>query len=134
MLISLLGKLMFEKISLFCGSRHTQIPVTFVLGFYISLVITRWWKQFESIPWPDSAAVWISTCIKGHDEKSRLMRRTIIRFRYIGFLPFFLYLCGLERSRSRISGKTKGVKIVICGTTIHISKNSNNNFPFSLSF
>ena len=59
------GKVVFEKISLFCGHYAELIPVTFVLGFYVSLLVTRWWKQFETMPWPDSAAVWISTCIKG---------------------------------------------------------------------
>ena len=59
------GKVAFEKISLFCGHYAELIPVTFVLGFYVSLLVTRWWKQFETMPWPDSAAVWISTCIKG---------------------------------------------------------------------
>jgi hypothetical protein len=78
--ILFLGQLIFEKISLFCESFGDLIPVTFVLGFYVSLLVTRWWKQFESIPWPDSAAVWISTCIKGHDERGRLMRRTIVRY------------------------------------------------------
>ena len=42
----------FEKISLHCGHFADLIPVTFVLGFYVSIVITRWWQQFESIPWP----------------------------------------------------------------------------------
>ena len=35
-----------------CGHFADLIPVTFVLGFYVSIVITRWWQQFESIPWP----------------------------------------------------------------------------------
>ena len=109
MLISLLGKLMFEKISLFCGNRHTQIPVTFVLGFYVSLLVTRWWKQFETIPWPDSSAVWISTCIKGHDDKSRLMRRTIIRDILLDFclsLPeIFIWKYWKSRSGTSVSRK-----------------------------
>ena len=47
----------FEKISLHCGHFADLIPVTFVLGFYVSVVITRWWQQFESIPWPGNFEV-----------------------------------------------------------------------------
>ena len=75
------GKVVFEKISLFCGHYAELIPVTFVLGFYVSLLVTRWWKQFETMPWPDSAAVWISTCIKGKISKS-------------DFTNFFNFFCG----------------------------------------
>ena len=47
-----LARVHFEKISLHCGHFADLIPVTFILGFYVSLVISRWWQQFESIPWP----------------------------------------------------------------------------------
>ena len=32
------------------------------------------------IPWPDSCCLFISTCILGHDDRGRLMRRTIARY------------------------------------------------------
>ena len=35
----------FEQISLHCQKYADLIPVTFVLGFYVSIVITRWWAQ-----------------------------------------------------------------------------------------
>ena len=56
------GRLAFERFSMHCGNFADLIPVTFVLGFYVSLVITRWWQQFESIPWPDSPSLWLSAC------------------------------------------------------------------------
>ena len=48
----LLARVHFENISLYCGHFADLIPVTFILGFYVSLVVTRWWGQFETIPWP----------------------------------------------------------------------------------
>lgn len=65
---------------MFCGRYGDLIPITFVLGFYVSLVVTRWWTQFETIPWPDSSAVWISTIMGDNDFRGRLMRRSIIRY------------------------------------------------------
>jgi hypothetical protein len=29
------------------------IPLSFVLGFYVSMIVSRWWKQFQNFPWPD---------------------------------------------------------------------------------
>jgi hypothetical protein len=35
-----------------------------------------------AIPWPDSIAVFVSATIHGNDERGRLMRRTILRYKY----------------------------------------------------
>ena len=51
----------------------TSIPLTFVLGFYVSLIVTRWagsiskycidklsrwWNQYSLLPWPDTLAIY----------------------------------------------------------------------------
>ncbi len=41
---------------MYCNNYADLIPITFVLGFYVSLVIQRWWEQFMAMPWPDSPA------------------------------------------------------------------------------
>ena len=79
-------KLVFEDFSVFCGRFGDLIPVTFVLGFYVSLVVNRWWAQFETIPWPDSSAVWISIIMAENDERGRLLRRSIIRYMNLGLI------------------------------------------------
>lgn len=56
---------MFEAISKYCAEYSDQIPLSFVLGFYVSIVMTRWWNQYTSIPWPDSMAVFVSANIHG---------------------------------------------------------------------
>ncbi len=44
----------FERICTHWQHYGDKIPIQFFLGFYVSLVITRWWNQFQALPWPDS--------------------------------------------------------------------------------
>ncbi|XP_049893207.1 bestrophin-3-like [Epinephelus moara] len=73
-------KRLFEKLSMYCDNYAEQIPVTFVLGFYVTLVVNRWWNQFVNLPWPDRLMFLISSCVQGKDEYGRLLRRTLIRY------------------------------------------------------
>uniref|UniRef100_A0A673A747 Bestrophin homolog n=1 Tax=Sphaeramia orbicularis TaxID=375764 RepID=A0A673A747_9TELE len=73
-------KRLFEKLSMYCDKYAEQIPVTFVLGFYVTLVVNRWWNQFVNLPWPDRLMFHISSCVQGKDEYGRLLRRTLIRY------------------------------------------------------
>uniref|UniRef100_A0A4W3JXN1 Bestrophin homolog n=1 Tax=Callorhinchus milii TaxID=7868 RepID=A0A4W3JXN1_CALMI len=70
----------FEKVSLYCDKYAEQIPVTFVLGFYVTLVVNRWWNQFGNLPWPDRLMFLISSVVHGKDERGRLLRRTLMRY------------------------------------------------------
>ncbi|XP_031593014.1 bestrophin-3 [Oreochromis aureus] len=73
-------KRLFEKLSMYCDKYAEQIPVTFVLGFYVTLVVNRWWNQFVNLPWPDKLMFHISSCVQGKDEYGRLLRRTLVRY------------------------------------------------------
>ncbi|XP_029283890.1 bestrophin-3 isoform X2 [Cottoperca gobio] len=73
-------KRLFEKLSMYCDKYAEQIPVTFVLGFYVTLVVNRWWNQFVNLPWPDRLMFLISSCVQGKDEYGRLLRRTLVRY------------------------------------------------------
>ncbi|XP_065361117.1 bestrophin-4-like [Calliphora vicina] len=73
-------KQMFEVFVKYCNSSSALIPLMFVLGFYVSIVIKRWWEQYMTLPWPDSTAVYVSSLIRGQDENGRKMRRTIMRY------------------------------------------------------
>lgn len=74
-------KKLFEFVVIYCNKFSDLIPVSFILGFYVTIVMTRWWNQYLAIPWPDSIAVFVSATIHGNDERGRLMRRTILRYR-----------------------------------------------------
>ena len=43
----------FEQIVIYCDNFINLIPLSFVLGFYVSYVAQRWWQQYQAIPWPD---------------------------------------------------------------------------------
>ncbi|XP_032511949.1 bestrophin-4 isoform X2 [Danaus plexippus] len=74
------SKRTFEGVVNYCSFHGNVIPLSFVLGFYVTVVMNRWWNQYTTIPWPDSIAVFVSATIHGQDERGRLMRRTIVRY------------------------------------------------------
>lgn len=55
----------FEKIVKYCDTYGSLIPISFVLGFYVNNIMTRWWNQYCSIPFPDNLAIVVSASIKG---------------------------------------------------------------------
>ena len=34
----------FEALQLYCSDNLKSVPLTFLLGFYVSLIVSRWWK------------------------------------------------------------------------------------------
>ncbi|XP_043923371.1 bestrophin-2-like [Protopterus annectens] len=71
---------LFEKFSVYCNQYAELIPISFVLGFYVTLVVSRWWGQYESVPWPDRLMTLISSNVHGTDEYGRMLRRTLMRY------------------------------------------------------
>jgi len=70
----------FESLRTYCHEQLSSIPLTFVLGFYVSLIVSRWWRQYSLLPWPDSMAMYTAGFLTGKEERQRLMRRNIIRY------------------------------------------------------
>ncbi|XP_066990403.1 bestrophin-2-like [Macrobrachium rosenbergii] len=70
----------FEMVVVHCAKFRNLIPISFVLGFFVSLVVSRWWSTYKSIPWPDVLAITLSTYITGQDPESKNVRATILRY------------------------------------------------------
>ena len=47
----------FEIICVYAERFSGMIPITFLTGFYVSQVVSRWWDQFLTLPWPDKLAL-----------------------------------------------------------------------------
>ncbi|XP_068117522.1 bestrophin-4-like [Hyperolius riggenbachi] len=73
-------RIYFEKLALYCNNYAELIPVSFVLGFYVTLVVSRWWAQYESVPWLDRIMCLVSSNVHGTDERGRMLRRTLMRY------------------------------------------------------
>ncbi|KAL1005817.1 hypothetical protein UPYG_G00064340 [Umbra pygmaea] len=70
----------FEKLAIYCNHYASLIPMSFVLGFYVTLVVNRWWSQYTRIPLPDRLMCVLSGGLQGMDERGRLLRRTMMRY------------------------------------------------------
>ena len=55
----------FEMFCVFCQRFRKSIPVTFLTGFYVSQVVSRYWNKFTVLPYPDKIAMKIVTHISG---------------------------------------------------------------------
>ncbi|XP_006006297.1 bestrophin-4 [Latimeria chalumnae] len=73
-------KHVFEKVAHYCNKYTDLIPMPFVLGFYVTLIVNRWWNQYTSIPLPDQLMCVVSSNVHGVDERGRILRRTLIRY------------------------------------------------------
>lgn len=87
---------------IFCSAFVEIIPLSFILGFYVSFTATRWWQQYTAIPWPDKYVLFahpsdrqltfvpfffpcrlmniIALYVPGNDVTSRVIRRTLMRY------------------------------------------------------
>ncbi|XP_059086977.1 bestrophin-1-like [Tigriopus californicus] len=68
----------FEQFCLSCKNHTRFIPLTFLLGFYVSQVFSRWWMQFSSLCGPDTIAMKLAIYCPG--EKSRELKRNFMRY------------------------------------------------------
>ena len=60
-----LQKQLFELMCIYADRFSSAIPITFIIGFYISVVVKRWWDQFMSLPYPDQLALKLVAFVPG---------------------------------------------------------------------
>ncbi len=70
----------FEVFCVYAGNFSSLIPISFLTGFYVTQVVTRWWDQFMSLPWPDKIALRLVSYVPGKDHFRKNLRRTVMRY------------------------------------------------------
>ncbi|BFZ25610.1 hypothetical protein BsWGS_28650 [Bradybaena similaris] len=76
----------FEGIVLELYSSTSAIPLSFLLGFYVTFIAQRWWQQFTNVPWPDRTLFSMTTYLHGFDDRARMMRRSVARYMMFGLI------------------------------------------------
>uniref|UniRef100_A0AC35GQ22 Bestrophin homolog n=1 Tax=Panagrolaimus sp. PS1159 TaxID=55785 RepID=A0AC35GQ22_9BILA len=80
MILSEPQQVIFERIANYLAHDIYQIiPLTFMLGFFVSFVVSRWLAVLNGIGWIDNSAMVFSVFIDENSEKTRLLRRTLVR-------------------------------------------------------
>ena len=91
--------------------------MSFVLGFYVSLVVKRWWEQYRLLPWPDTLALFISAAIpNSNGETGRLMRRNIMRYMVLA------YVITLQRISLRVKRRFPTTQHLVDAGLMHESE------------
>ncbi|CAI2348913.1 unnamed protein product [Caenorhabditis sp. 36 PRJEB53466] len=70
----------FEKISVHTDERMKYLPLTFLLGFFVTTVFERWRSALNVMPFIESVALSTAVLIPGKKEEDRLYRRAIVRY------------------------------------------------------
>ncbi|XGW25911.1 hypothetical protein V3C99_006930 [Haemonchus contortus] len=70
----------FEQIAGYVDEHMACIPLTFMLGFFVSIIIRRWRDTFENMGWIENLALTLVNLLEGDGKENTNMRRTIIRY------------------------------------------------------
>ncbi|KAK5979053.1 Bestrophin [Trichostrongylus colubriformis] len=73
-------KRIFEKIAAHCDKKLDYIPLTFMLGFFVTIIVDRWKNIFNNMGWIENVALTIATLFRGDTKEIILARRTVIRY------------------------------------------------------
>ncbi|KHJ83451.1 hypothetical protein OESDEN_16852, partial [Oesophagostomum dentatum] len=71
----------FENLVKYLDSKlDSNIPLTFMLGFFVSFVVGRWGSILNGIGWIDDASILFASYIRGGGESTRILRRNMVRY------------------------------------------------------
>jgi len=99
----------------YCQTYNNLIPVAFILGFYVSIVVSRFWEQLNALPWPQRTAFFVASMIhdldeegrilytihgrESRDEEGRKLRRTIVRYLTVAYILAMKAICPPVKTR-----------------------------------
>jgi len=107
--------IVMDKLILWMRHNSASLPLTFLLGFYVSLVVKRWWEQYVKLPWPDDVASYLKIAVdeeprkentdKQEGDKNKKIMLTVsnkdIRLTVMRYLMVSYILC-LRRISTRV--------------------------------
>uniref|UniRef100_A0A914WE69 Bestrophin homolog n=1 Tax=Plectus sambesii TaxID=2011161 RepID=A0A914WE69_9BILA len=94
-------KTTFEKVVQFWAqyTGNDFVPLTFILGFFVSLVVGRWWDMLMCIGDTETVATLLASYIEGNDEDIMILKRNVIRYMVLTKAMVFQDISGAFRKR-----------------------------------
>ncbi|GMR60321.1 hypothetical protein PMAYCL1PPCAC_30516, partial [Pristionchus mayeri] len=69
----------FEWVCLHAARYADYLPLSFLLGSFVTFIVSRWHKQFNAIGWVDKSIMLTSSHIGGSSDRARMIRRGVTR-------------------------------------------------------
>ncbi|KHN80834.1 Uncharacterized protein Tcan_03831 [Toxocara canis] len=73
-------KVTFAAVAKYCEDHLKYIPLTFIVGFFVSNIASRWTVVFDKMGYAETQALYIANYIRGNDDETRILRRTLVRY------------------------------------------------------
>uniref|UniRef100_A0A0N5AFL7 Bestrophin homolog n=1 Tax=Syphacia muris TaxID=451379 RepID=A0A0N5AFL7_9BILA len=70
----------FEELAQYLNSHLDYIPLTFMLGFFVQIIVQRWSVLFQNMGYVESPAIYIGGYVYGESNECRILRRTMARY------------------------------------------------------
>ncbi|PAA66600.1 hypothetical protein BOX15_Mlig003811g1 [Macrostomum lignano] len=83
---------------------QSSLPVTFLLGFYVSTVVDRWWKSYLDIPTMGTTALRIEAIVfnSGQPRRAEKIRLTMSRYLNLAWLLYMWKVSEKIKQRFRM--------------------------------
>ncbi|EYC29436.1 hypothetical protein Y032_0006g2974 [Ancylostoma ceylanicum] len=79
----------FERVATYCNENLVYIPLTFMLGFFVSIIVDRWRQTFNNMGWIENLALILANLLRNDSEEARQMRRDVIRYSVLSQILVF---------------------------------------------
>jgi len=60
--------------------------MTFLLGFYVSNIVKRWWDQYKTLPWPDTLVAISHALVDFKADNSMDFCQTVLRYCMLSYI------------------------------------------------
>lgn len=100
----LTNKLRFEAIVKYMNKVAGLVPLSFLLGFFVSTVLGRWWDIVMKLPWLTKSAFTLQALITGGNSTIRRdIRLTIIRYMNLAWILSLVNLSQKVKKRFTVA-------------------------------
>merc|ERR1712156_1292663 len=64
----------FERFCVYANQSENHLPLNFILGFYVTQVVSQWWNQYSSLAWPDTFSMNLASYCPGRGKAYKAVR------------------------------------------------------------